>query len=106
MDIKALAEEYGVKNLRIFIEMHPLEWAGFIPGIAFKSSNSPTQMVECVIDESRYTVDDNYKIQCRALDESYGYETYYQSDFNSLVVDCPDKFKVYVLTIDGYTQLA
>lgn len=54
-------------------------------GICFTSSDKPLMWTECEIDESRYKVDDNYKITLRSLNPEYGYEDYYQSDFLSLM---------------------
>lgn len=51
-DLVALANEFGVKNIRIFSPMRPLEMMGFIPGIAFKSSGSEEKVVECELDET------------------------------------------------------
>jgi hypothetical protein len=104
MDLKELAAEYGVRNLRFFIPLSKLQYAGFIPGIAFRTSGQPEEIKECVIDESHYKVEDGYKIKLRALDIIFGGETYYQSDLEAILRQRPD-FKVYVVTIDGYTQI-
>ena len=54
-------------------------------GFCFTSSNDPVMWVECEVDESRYKVDDNYKITLKSLNPIYGKENYYQSDFVSLL---------------------
>jgi hypothetical protein len=105
MNIVELATEYGIKNLRFFIPMRPLEMMGIIPGIAFKTSNSTPEIVECEIDESRYVVADGYKITLASIDKRFGREHFYISDFESLMKHHPDEYKVYALTIDGYTKL-
>jgi hypothetical protein len=113
MDIKELVAEYGVQNLRFFIPMHPHEMAGIIPGIAFKSSNSPEDMVECHIFEDRYKVAEGYKVSLAACGGEnlmrYGREHFYQSDFNALLRDSTvhhkDRYRVYVIDIDGYTRI-
>jgi len=104
MNLVQLAEEYGVRNLRFFIPLSKLQYAGFLPGIAFRTSGQPESMQECVIDESHYKVADGYKIKLRALDIVFGGETYYQSDLESILRTRKD-FRVFVLTIDGYTMI-
>lgn len=105
MDLRELSMEYGVRNLRFFAPMSKLQYAGVIPGIAFRTSNSPEEIVECVISESRYKVLDGYKITLRAVNPEYGQEHYYQSDLESIIRNNPDRIRVYVITIDGYTQI-
>lgn len=105
MDLQQFAAEYGVRNIRIFQPMSRLQYAGLIPGIAFRTSDTPRDCVECEINESRYRVADGYKITLRALDPAYGCDHYYQSDLESLIRDHPDLFRVYVVTIDGYQQI-
>jgi hypothetical protein len=84
--------------------MSKLELAGIIPGIAFRNSNSPETMQECTVDESRYNVQDNYKITLKALDPSYGQEHFYISDLESLIENNPTH-KVYVLDGDNLYTL-
>jgi hypothetical protein len=103
--VKSLVEEFGPKNVRFFIPMAPLEYMGVIPGIAFKTSNSPKQIVECEIDERRYKVSENYKIELKAVNELYGRESFYISDLDSIVRDRDSRFRVYILHGDGYTQI-
>ena len=105
MDIVGTCAEYGAKNLRVFMELPALQYAGIIPGIAFVTSDSPVSMQECVIDESFYQVADNYKITFRALDPMFGKETYYISDLESIICDYPGKIRIYVVTIDGYQRI-
>lgn len=105
MTLVELAMEYGVANLRFFVPMSKLEYAGIIPGIAFRSSNSPRDMVECVVDEDRYKVLDNYKITLKAVKPEYGKDHFYQSDLEAILRSNPATHKVFVLTIDGYTQI-
>jgi len=86
MNIKKLVAEYGAINLRIFIPMQRIHLLHGLFGIpmGFTSSNDPWDIVECVIDESRYKVSDGYKITFKALDESYGSDHYYQMDFDNM----------------------
>lgn len=112
-DIVALAKEYGVTNLRFRIPMRPLEMAGIIPGIAFKSSNSQERPTLCKIDESRYVVADDYKITlehdvelAEDGDAYCGKEHYYISDLESLINRNPEDFQVFIVTIDGFQKVA
>jgi len=105
MDVAVLANEYGAKNLRFFIPMSKLEMAGIIPGIAFRNSNSPREVVECTVDEFRYKVLDGYKITLRAVNPAYGTQHFYISDLDTIMETNPGTHRVYVLTIDGYQRL-
>lgn len=105
MKLTALVEEYGVKNIRFFMPMSKLQFGGLIPGIAFRVGGDPQDIVECAIDESRYKVDEGYKITLAALDESYGKDHFYQSDLEQILRSNPETSKVCVLTIDGYQQI-
>ena len=105
MDLQDLVNEYGVKNIRIFHPMRRLEYVGLIPGIAFRTSSSQYEMVECEIVETRYKVDDGYKVTLKAVDESYGLEHFYQSDLETSIHTNPDHYRVYYVSIDGYHQI-
>lgn len=105
MDLQYFAAEYGAANLRFFIPLSRLEYAGIIPGIAFRTNGQPQDTVECVVDESRYTVADGYKITLKAVDPMYGKEHYYQSDLESILRDNPFTHRAYVLNIDGYQHI-
>lgn len=72
------------KDAHYFISMHPLEGIPEL-GLFYKSSNTLEKIVECEIVEDRYKIDDGYKVTLKALDENYGFEHYYQSDFVSLI---------------------
>lgn len=69
------------KNAHYFCLMQPIH--SFF-SISFTCSSDDFEWFECEIDESRYQVDDNYKITLRALD-GRAYEHYYQDDFISLL---------------------
>ncbi len=111
-DIVALVKEYGAANIRFRIPMRPLEMAGIIPGIAFKSSNTQERPTMCKINESRYVVADNYKITLehdieltQDGDHYGGKEHYYISDLESLIARNPEDFQVYIVTIDGFKRV-
>jgi hypothetical protein len=103
MSLVELVEEFGVKNLVFCIPMRPLEYIGFIPGIAFKSSTSEEVVVPTRIDESRYKISQGYKITLQADDPAYGREHFYISDLESLIKRGDGRFRCYVETIDGFT---
>lgn len=105
MNFKDTVAEYGAHNIRVVMGMKKLEMAGFIPGIAFMSSDSPREMVECRIDESRYKVAENYKVKFVPMNPAYGSETYYQMDLKSIMRDHPEEFVWYYLTADGYQRI-
>lgn len=103
--VQKLVEEYGAANVRFFLPMSPLEYMGFIPGIAFTSSNSPKKIVECTVYEGRYKVADGYKIELKAVDELYGKESWYITDLDSALRHDGSRIRVYILHGDGYTQI-
>jgi hypothetical protein len=74
----------GIDKIRFFVPMHPLESDPF-DFIHYKSLNSPEHLVECYISEERYKISENYKITLVAVDEQYGYESYYICDLESLI---------------------
>lgn len=108
--LKDVCKAYGVANVRVLVPMQPLEYKGFIPGIAFRSSNSVGEVTECVIHESRYTMADGYKVELRAVDyERFGKESYYQSDLNHILRDAwvrgDASYRIFVHTIDGAQEV-
>lgn len=105
MNLKELAAEYGAKNLRFCVPMSKLEYAGIIPGIAFRSSNSPVEVVECLVNEDRYQVSEGYKITLEAVDPNFGKHHYYQMDLESILRSGPETHRIFVITSDGYTQI-
>lgn len=70
------------KNAHYFVLMHPLEGFGFF---AFTSSSTREKWVECKIVEDRYKVDDGYKVTLKSIEDGYGWEHFYQSDFKSML---------------------
>jgi hypothetical protein len=81
--IKENILDKGIENVRFFAQMERIE--AILPwGMAMTSSNNIT-WVECKIDESRYKVEEGYKLTLKSLDPNYTYNHYYQSDFESLV---------------------
>lgn len=105
MELKNLVEEYGAANVRFFVPMHPLIYADIIPGIAFTNCDGPGDVVECVIDETRYTVSDGYKITLRAVNPVYGKKHFYQSDLETILRHHPETNVAFTLSIDGYHRV-
>lgn len=98
-----VVQEYGVKNVVVILPMSPLQYVGFIPGIALKSSNDELQLVTAFIEEDRYKVEDDYKITLAANDARYGREHFYICDLNNLIRN--SGYRVCVLNEDGYTEV-
>ncbi len=71
------------KNIHYFCLMRPVQ---SIFGISFTCSSDELQWYECEVDESRYKVDENYKVTLRNINGPE-YEHYYQSDFKQLIDD-------------------
>lgn len=77
------------KDNHYFLQMSKLNNVYFMGEkfISYKSSSDQKRWVECEIVEDTYKVSDRYKVELKALDEQYGSETFYQSDFCSLMKD-------------------
>lgn len=92
IDIAKAVELYGINNVRFLIPMRALEFIGFIPGLAFESSNTPEDTIECVITEKNYKVRDNYKIELTPVNSElpsskhYGGKRFYISDLEALMI--------------------
>lgn len=81
---KMISENGGIENFRCFAQMGFIEEVIPCFGLAMISGDKQT-WVECCIDESRYKIEDDYKITLKSLDPRAYKEDYYQSDFMSLV---------------------
>jgi len=101
--LEELAAEYGAKNLRFFIPMQRIQGLAHIGlPIGIIDSSSEEVVVECVVDERRYKVEEGYKIELRAVndqdpDQYFGSKTFYQMDFTHLMRRAPEDYRVYVL---------
>lgn len=103
MDIQDIVATYGVKNIRVFLPLQPchsLADCGLPIAVTF--SDEEYHIVECEIDESRYTVSDGYKITFSPVERAdqkhlFAREHFYQSDFDSLRRSFPDEYRIYVL---------
>ena len=84
------------RNTRFFVQMPRLSLIN-IPGVCsmhfgrvYTGNDTDLEWTECYINEDEYLIDMNdntcpYKIKLTACDQSFGSETYYWSDFISLV---------------------
>lgn len=71
-------------NQHYFVLMHPQKVDPFL-GIIYISTSSREKWVECKIVEDRYKVSDGYKVDLKSLEDGYARESFYQSDFTSLI---------------------
>ena len=81
-------------NTRFFVKLKPFDFTYF-PGIGwtyfgktYGGNNDNEEWTECYINEDEYLVDFNdspYKIKLTACDQRFGSETFYYSDFISLI---------------------
>lgn len=72
------------KNKHYFVRMRPINIVPLI-GWCYTSSSDPEKWVECEVVEDRYKVEDGYKITLQSIEDGYGREHYYQTDFDSLL---------------------
>ena len=99
-----VVREFGAKNVVVTVPMQPLRFVGLIPGIALTSSSDEPIIVAGFIDESRYKVEEDYKITLESNDTRCGREHFYISDLDSIIRSRPE-FRVYYLHEDGFTQV-
>lgn len=97
---------HGIDNVRFRIPMRRLEFVGFIPGIAFESSDTPTDIVECIVTEKNYKLADNYKIELTPIcgddiNKQYGNQKFYISDLEYLIRGRDGKSEYSVLYRDN-----
>lgn len=106
MNIKDLIAQHGKDKVRALIPLRPLHvYCGLI---AITSSDDPHVPIICEVDEKRYKVEEGYKIGWKPVQPfapqkvknlmhdmpGFASETFYQSDFESMVKD--GQIKVYV----------
>ena len=111
LDIVRICKEYGAANVRVYMGETVLQYAGMIPGIAFKTSSSPKiDGVGFMIDEAQYKVEDDYKIELKPVfvpSDKYDIrlissERFYISDFQQLAASSQGFIdRVTVITPDG-----
>lgn len=107
ISISDLAKYHGTENLRFRAPLRPVRRCG---PLAYTTTNDDSVVVECLADENtRYNrkLVEGYKILLRPADENlrnlYGYEEFYQMDFESLCERFPEQFSVRVV-FDGDTH--
>lgn len=54
-------------------------------GWTYTTSSDSEKWVECEIVEDRYKVEDGYKVTLQSIENGYGREHFYQTDFESLI---------------------
>lgn len=97
MGIREVIQKHGKDKVRALIDLRPLHV--YMGMIAITSSNDPAVPVLCEVDEKRYKVEEGYKIGWKPIDpygqqkqgvalhniNGFASDSFYQSDFNSLV---------------------
>lgn len=83
-DLVKLINEIGISAVRFLVPMNKVEDWGFLK---FKNASDTKVSVICYIDESRFKVNDNYKITLVADDKLYGSDDYYTMDLAQLIRD-------------------
>jgi len=104
-NIKALIKKHGKEKVRALIKLQPLNV--YMGMIACTSSSDPAFPILCEVDETEYKVEEGYKIGWKPIEpfaptpeakmvscNGFASETYYQSDFDSLVQE--GRIKIYV----------
>ena len=92
MNLKQRILEVGVDKCVFILNMRPLS---NILGFKYTSSDSPEFKVVARIDESRYAIEDNYKIELRCdHSEEFGSEKFYISDLNKMIENGSVEFLV------------
>lgn len=111
--IANVVSEYGVNNIVVQTEDHPLQIYGMGTfQVAFTSSNDPLVWVTRKVTTRRYDpAEDDYKIELEAVETEearFGYKSYYTSDFDSIWRD--GFARVFVVSQDGdqdyYTEIS
>ena len=84
MNFKDLIAKHGATNVMFMVPMRPTKTMFGL--IAYKSSSDPTATVPCQIDlDSRYKVEDNYKVTLKSTYEGFGSESFYISDLEQII---------------------
>lgn len=82
--LKNIILNAGISNVMFLIPMRPIHTIFFI---SYTSGEDKTILVPAVIDESRYKVKEGYKITLKSIYESFGSESFYQSDLKKIIED-------------------
>lgn len=70
----------GAKNVRFLAPIRPFE-----KSMGITSSDTPKNLLECYIDETKYKVKEGYKITLKAIDPAFGWSHYYYTDLLDLI---------------------
>lgn len=109
--IKKIIDEHGVENVRFIIPMQRIQGIVMMPGIGITDSSSPEARKICKIDERRYRIADNYKIELHAVDDQdpndyYGSKSFYLSDLDRSMEHAPEEFVIFVpMTHEKFVQV-
>lgn len=75
-----------LRTKHFFVQMEGVEPTLFCAiGIGIGINDGYRTWRECVVDESRFPLEQGYKITLKAIDGSNGYEHYYMMDFLQLL---------------------
>lgn len=86
--------ERGVANVEFTIPVRPMRVCLII---AYTTTSDEPEPVRCRIVEDRYKVEENYKIELIPHDyPNHPKESFYVSDFASLMRDNPELYKMHV----------
>lgn len=110
--IKAAIAEHGVDNIRFVIPMQRIQGLAFLGlPIGVTDSSQKAVLKVCKINEERYRIRDNYKIELEAVDKDdpdnyFGKKSFYQSDLNSMMKSNPEEYRFFILmSCDRYREL-
>jgi hypothetical protein len=85
MDLKSIVKKYGKENLTFIVQMSKVHKCLFM---TYTNHDDPKESVPCKIEESRYKLEDGYKVELVPTIDGYSRrETFYQSDLESIIRD-------------------
>lgn len=82
MNIKQAISLYGHSGVKFFVPMRPVR---SVLGIGYTSSSDPEFPVLCEIVTDRYKPEEEYKIEIKSVYEGFGKDSFYVSDFESMI---------------------
>lgn len=95
LDLATAILAHGPSAVEFTIPLRPLRKVCFI---AFTTTGDDEEPVRCWIDQSRYNLENNYKIELVPYDfPNHPKRSFYLSDLASLMHDCPNDFKMHLL---------
>lgn len=100
MNIQEAIATYGVKNILVRMPAYDLHNAFFVE---YTSSSDNPDPCNFRIFEDKYGYD--HKIRFVSTDRRYADERLYTSDFDSLRANEPDRYKLFIIHSDGFTEI-